>query len=295
MSYQSNYNYRDNSTRPTNFNMRQNSGNNAMLEKAEELANNCLQSTKHYLPHIARACLVSTFIEDGIRMLYQWGEQRDYIASTWNVGSILGTMFVLLNLVGQIGASILILARKQVDNCCYALFGIIILQTLAYSILWDLKFLARSLSLVGAVLLILAENKKDKTNVFRSVPMMNDPSSSTRNYLMLGGRVLLVLMFLSLLKFNGGAFDMIRNIVGICLIAVILVGFKTKLFSVVMVSWLMVLNAVFNDFWRHRSSSIMYDFKKYDFFQTMTVIGGLLFLLLIGPGGLSLDERKKMY
>lgn len=275
--------------------MRQNSNNSAFLEKAEEVANNCLQKTKHYLPHIARACLVSTFIEDGIRMLYQWGEQRDYIASTWSVGSFMGTLFVLLNLGVQVGASILVLFRKHVDNCCYALFGIIVLQTLAYSILWDLKFLARSLSLVGAVLLILAENKKDKTNVFASVPMMNDPSSSTRNYMMLGGRVLLVLMFLSLLKFNGGAFDMIRNVVGIALIVVILVGFKTKLFSVVMVAWLMVLNAVFNDFWRHRSSSIMYDFKKYDFFQTMTVIGGLLFLLLIGPGGLSLDERKKMY
>lgn len=275
--------------------MRQNSNNNAFLEKAEDVANNCLQKTKHYLPHIARACLVSTFIEDGIRMLYQWGEQRDYIASTWSVGSFMGTLFVLLNLGVQVGASILVLFRKHVDNCCYALFGIIVLQTLAYSILWDLKFLARSLSLVGAVLLILAENKKDKTNVFASVPMMNDPSSSTRNYMMLGGRVLLVLMFLSLLKFSGGAFDMIRNVVGIALIVVILVGFKTKLFSVVMVAWLMVLNAVFNDFWRHRSSSIMYDFKKYDFFQTMTVIGGLLFLLLIGPGGLSLDERKKMY
>ena len=265
------------------------------MEKAEELANTCLQKTKHILPHIARFFLVSTFIEDGTRMVHQWGEQRDYISSTWKCGWFLGCVFVIINLFGQIGASIMVLARKKVDLACYLLFGIILLQTIAYSILWDLKFLARSLSLVGAVLLILAENKKDIKNVFNSMPMMNDPNSQTKSYMQLSGRVLLVLMFLSLLRFNSGFTEILRNIIGCALILLITIGFKTRLFSVIMVFWLLILNALFNDFWRHRSTSIMYDFKKYDFFQTMTVIGGLLILVVIGPGGLSLDEKKKMY
>jgi len=271
------------------------SSNSPYIEKAEELANTCLQKTKHILPHVARLCLVSTFIEDGIRMVYQWGEQRDYIASTWKCGSFLGSIFVLINLFGQIGASVMVLARKRVEHAGYLLFGIILLQTIAYSILWDLKFLARSLSLVGAVLLILAENKKDSSNVFNSMPMMEDPSKSTKSYMQLSGRVLLVLMFVSLLKFSSGWTEILRNVIGCALILLITVGFKTRLFSVVMVFWLMILNMLFNDFWRHRSSSIMYDFKKYDFFQTMTVVGGLLVLVIIGPGGLSMDERKKMY
>lgn len=285
--------FRDNSTRP--IHMSHNHKNNAFIEKAEELANTCLQKTKHILPHAARIFLVSTFIEDGIRMIYQWDEQRDYIAGTWKCGWFLGVLFVLINLFGQIGASVMVIARKQVEVACYLLFGIIILQTVAYSILWDIKFLARSMSLLGAVLLILAENKKDTTNVFKSMPMMDDPTKSSKSYMVLSGRILLVLMFLSLLRFSSGFTEILRNIIGCGLIVLITIGFKTRLFSVVMVAWLMTLNMLFNDFWRHRSSSIMYDFKKYDFFQTMTVIGGLLVLVIIGPGGLSLDERKKMY
>lgn len=228
-------------------------------------------------------------------MITQWSEQKDYIDSTWGCGAFLAVCFVLINLFGQIGASIFILARKQVKYACYGLFGIIMLQTIAYSILWDLKFLARSLSLIGAVLLLLADNQKDAGNVFNSVPLFDDPTKSKKSYMLLSGRILLVLMFVSLLHFNFKPLEVIRNIIGISLIVLITIGFKTKLMSVVMVIWLMGLNFVFNDFWKHRTASIMYDFKKYDFFQTMTVVGGLLILVVIGPGGLSYDQRKKMY
>jgi len=286
--------YRQNSTTPLGASLSA-QVQHPLLEKAEQWSESCLAKTKHILPHLGRLCLCSTFLEDGIRMWSQWGEQRDYIDTTWGCGWFIAVIFVMINLVGQIGASVLILARKQVLPCCYALFGIIALQTVAYSILWDLKFLARSLSLLGAVLLLLADNQKDASNVFTSVPMFDDPSKSRKSYLILSGRILLVLMFLSLLHFTMAPLDIIRNLVGIVLISLVTIGFRTKLTSVVMVIWLLMLNLMANDFWRHRSASIMYDFKKYDFFQTMTVIGGLLILVVIGPGGLSYDQRKKMY
>uniref|UniRef100_A0A8C5D9I6 Surfeit locus protein 4 n=1 Tax=Gouania willdenowi TaxID=441366 RepID=A0A8C5D9I6_GOUWI len=100
-----------------------------------------LRVTKQYLPHLARLCLISTFLEDGIRMWFQWNEQRDYIEATWSCGYFLATCFVLLNLIGQLGGCVLILSRNFVQYACFGLFGIIALQTVAYSILWDLKFL----------------------------------------------------------------------------------------------------------------------------------------------------------
>lgn len=37
-------------------------------------------------------------------MWFQWNEQRDYIEATWSCGYFLATCFVLLNLIGQLGA-----------------------------------------------------------------------------------------------------------------------------------------------------------------------------------------------
>ena len=80
------------------------------------------------MPHVARLCLISTFLEDGIRMWVQWGEQRDYISVTWNCGYIIGTLFVIVNLIGQLGGCILVLIRKHVNIACGILFFVIALQ-----------------------------------------------------------------------------------------------------------------------------------------------------------------------
>ena len=92
-----------------------------------------LRHSKHVLPHVARLCIVSTFLEDGIRMWFQWNEQRDYISATWGGGWFLATIFVIINLCGQLGGCVMVLSRKQVNIACGLLFGIIALQVLYLS------------------------------------------------------------------------------------------------------------------------------------------------------------------
>ena len=54
-----------------------------IIQQLEEHAENIIKKTRKYLPHIGRFCLISTFVEDGIRMINQWGEQRDYIGKSF--------------------------------------------------------------------------------------------------------------------------------------------------------------------------------------------------------------------
>uniref|UniRef100_E0CXD9 Surfeit gene 4 n=1 Tax=Mus musculus TaxID=10090 RepID=E0CXD9_MOUSE len=77
-------------------------GQNDLMGTAEDFADQFLRVTKQYLPHVARLCLISTFLEDGIRMWFQWSEQRDYIDTTWSCGYLLASSFVFLNLLGQL-------------------------------------------------------------------------------------------------------------------------------------------------------------------------------------------------
>merc|ERR1712126_596462 len=148
------------------------SGQNEILSKAEDFADKVTRSSKHVLPHLARFCLVSTFFEDGVRMWVQWSEQREYMDISWGCGWFMATMFVVINLIGQLGAVAMVLTRFKVDIACGVLFFIVVLQTIAYSILWDLQFLFRNLALIGALLLVLAESRVEGKSLFAGVPSL---------------------------------------------------------------------------------------------------------------------------
>ncbi|XP_069579963.1 surfeit 4, like [Brachyistius frenatus] len=263
-----------------------------LMSQAEDVADQFLRVTKHYLPHVARLCLVSTFLEDGVRMWFQWAEQSDYINSAWGCGPFLANVFVLINLLGQLGGCVLVLSRNFVQPACCSLFGVIALQTLAYNILWDLKFIMRNLALGGGLLLLLAECRGEARSVFAGVPSLGH-QSSPKHLLQLGGRVLLVLMFMTLLHLDLQLFTLLQNLVGTVLMVLVAVGFKTKLAALTLVFWLLGINFTFNAFWSVPSYKPMHDFLKYDFFQTTSVIGGLLLVVALGPGGVSMDEKKK--
>ena len=162
-------------------------------------SNTPLHSTPQVLPHLARMLLVATFLEDGIRMWTQWTEQREYIMILWGCGHLLASIFVFINLVGQIGAVSMVVNRFQVNptlaltavpwkdsswnlpgsQCllcvfqinvaCGILLFIVALQTIAFSILTDPMFLLRNLALCGAVLLVAAEDWVEDKSTFAGV------------------------------------------------------------------------------------------------------------------------------
>ena len=111
----------------------------------------------------------------------------------------------------------------------------------------------------------------------------------------MSGRLLLVLMFLTLLRMDWSLLHIIQNLGGTALILLIAVGYKTKLASLVLVAWLTILNFYFNAWWSIPDYKPMRDFLKYDFFQTLSVVGGLLLVVALGPGGYSMDEHKKKW
>lgn len=96
------------------------------------------------------------------------------------------------------------------------------MQTVAYSILWDLHFLLRNFALIGALLLVLADSEVESRPLLAGVPSLGkcfciiytyiitgiiifffySGENKQKNYMQLTGRCLIAFMFITLLKFE---------------------------------------------------------------------------------------------
>lgn len=140
---------------------------------------------------------------------------------SWGCGMFLATVFVFTNLFGQLGGVVMVLGRIKVPIACGMLFFIVILQTIAYSILWDLQFLLRNLALIGALLLVLAESRNEARSLFAGVPSLGD--NKPKSFMQLAGRILLAFMFITLIRFELSFLQILQDILG-SILMVLVVG-----------------------------------------------------------------------
>ncbi|XP_068939049.1 surfeit locus protein 4-like isoform X2 [Petaurus breviceps papuanus] len=187
----------------------------------------------------------------------------------------------------------LILVQKCVPCACFVLFGIIFMQVMAYGLLWNLRFLMRTVALGGGLLFLLAESRAEGKSMFAGVPTLD--CTFPRQYIQLGGRMLLLLMFISLLHLEASMFTIFQDVFNMFLIILVAIGFKTKLAALTLVIFLLLINLLENPFWTIPPNRPLHDFMKYDFFHTMSVMGGLLLVVALGPGGVSMDKHKKKW
>merc|ERR1712004_567048 len=248
--------------------------NMSFLTTLEDTAELATKTAKPVLPHLARILLVATFLEDGVRMWTQFVEQREYIMILWGCGHFLASLFVVINLVCEISAVAMVVNRFLTNVAC----GMLI-------------FILRNLALSGAVLLVAAEAWAEDKSTIAGVPSVGE-DKKPKSYLQLTGRVLLVFLFLSLIRFEADASQMIYTLVTSALMGLIGIGYKTKLSALALVSLLCVHNITHNCFWTINARKPLRDFLRYDFFQTLSFMGGLLMVVVIGPGEVSFDEKK---
>eukprot|EP01137_Pigoraptor_chileana_P032337 Opistho-2@21557 len=267
----------------------------ASLNNAEVVADDFIRGSRKYLPTLGRLLLVATFIEDGLRMWFQWNDQAGYFRRQWGAGTVLVTLFLTYNMIAQIGASAMVVARKHVEVAVGILFSVVVLQAIAYSVLWNFNYFLRNLALTGGLILLLAEVRGPGRIVFAGVPVAETQQERQKNVLVLLGRVLCLLMFFTLIHGEMSPLRVVFSVIGSALIVLVFIGYKTKLSALSLVVFLATLNMFLNSWWMMPLWNPQRDFAKYDFFQTLSVVGGLLLLVYLGPGGMSVDERKKRF
>ena len=281
--------------------------------KVEEYVNRAASPLKPYLPHIGRFLLVVTFLEDAFRICVQYPEQYDFMRNFRRLPGPLAHLFLVFCVGAMVSGSILALARKKMNLACGLLGSVVLIQSLGYGILFYFSFMMRNLSLIGGVLLLLAESIEHErrlngngrgTSLFHGLPILTDSESEKSTYISLIGRVLLIFLFGSLMYSSNGDSEGSSSVIAVTLrgfyfvlgsvaCLMVAVGFKARYSAMLLVAVLCIVNMFINQWWKHGHGSPERDFLRYDFFQTLSIIGGFMLLLNSGPGDLSFDQKKR--
>jgi uncharacterized membrane protein YphA (DoxX/SURF4 family) len=262
--------------------------------KVEDLLDTLSEPIKPYLPAIGRFLIVVTFIEDAVRIITQWNDQLLYLHDYRHIPSGLTHLFLILNVIAMVACSTLVIIRKHSERAVGGLIAVVITQALGYGLIFDLNFFLRNLSVMGGLLMVLSDSWVRKTKAFAGLPQLEE--KDRKMYFQLAGRILLIFLFIGFV-FSGqwSVWRVAVSLIGLMACVMVVVGFKAKFSATLLVVILSVFNILVNNFWTLHEHHPHKDFAKYDFFQILSIVGGLLLLVNSGPGQFSIDEKKKVY
>lgn len=203
-------------------------------------------------------------------------------------------MFLIFNVVTMSACSTLVIMRRYSEYAVAGLLAVVVVQALGYGLIFDLNFFLRNLSVMGGLLMVLGDSFVKKTRVFAGLPSLDEKDK--KMYIQLGGRVLLIFLFIGFVFAGEWSFwRVLVSLIGFVACVMVVVGLKAKLSAVILVLMLSIFNVLVNNFWTLHPHHPHKDFAKYDFFQILSIMGGLLLLVNMGPGSISIDEKKKVY
>ncbi|KAF0507724.1 SURF4-domain-containing protein [Gigaspora margarita] len=262
--------------------------------KAEDILNTISTPLKPYIPALARFLIVVTFLEDALRILFQWGDQLYYLEKIRGIPWGVSHIFLAGNIILMFAGSFLVVIRKYPEYAVGSLFLVVVSQSIGYGLWNEVNFLLRSLSVIGGLLMVLSDAFSKKKSFFADLPQLTE--RDRRTYFQLAGRVLLIFLFIGFI-FHGdwSITRMVVSLIGFAACIMVVVGFKAKWSATFLVLFLSIFNLLINNFWSVHHASPQRDFLQYDFFQTLSIMGGLLLLVNMGPGGISIDEKKKAF
>ncbi|KAK9450669.1 SURF4 family-domain-containing protein [Limtongia smithiae] len=247
-----------------------------------------------YLPAIGRFFIVATFLEDTLRIVSQWSDQVFYLHSFRHIPRFIVVVFLICNIIAMSAGSYLVIARKYTTYAVLALIFVVISQALFYGLIFELKFFLRNLSVIGGLLLVLSSSLARPKIAFAGLPSVEE--KDRQMYFQLAGRILLVLLFLNFIVTGGWSFSRVCvSLIGFVACTMVAVGFKTRLSAMLLTVILSLFNVIINHYWTYSGNHPNRDFLKYEFFQTLSIVGGLLLVVNTGAGKLSIDEKKKIY
>lgn len=211
-----------------------------------------------YMPMICRVLLVSTFVEDGIRILFEMHHQVDFLRHEYYIPGFIAGLMLLANIFISFIAVAFILARKNVargayeNYAAYALIGCVAYQQVLYGRhspigSGNLGFFVRNLCLSGSLLLITCQTRMASGRSALPLGLLDGHTDkkTTVSYLQLASRILLVLLAIEFMVTLGT----IGTLFAIPVIIAVLVGYQLEISGTILLLLYLVHNILNSAFW----------------------------------------------
>ena len=127
--------------------------------------------------------------------------------------------------------------------------------------------------MIGSLVMLFANEKQKemRSNPFNGA--FNLGGGSRLTYMQLVSRVLVALLFFSLIGGHPSTMRVIGGIMVALPVTAIVLGYKARSSAAVLAVFLLISNVVMNGFFMLPATHPERDFKKYYFFQTLSVTG----------------------
>ncbi|KAJ7045933.1 SURF4 family-domain-containing protein [Mycena alexandri] len=216
-----------------------------------------------YFPTIGRILVVATFIDDALRILTQWRDQLWYLHRHRHFPWGFSHLF-LLNAIGSfLSGSTLVVLNRYTAYAVADLIIVLLILAVGYGLPFNVAFLLRNLAVVGGLVMALGDALLPSTT-----------APARRNNAILGGRLLLVVLFLGSFLQGGRTLTFTRAVLATLGLAACVVGVNAWSASLLVLA-LSVFN-ITNGWWWWTIPNHDREFLKYDFFQTLSIIGALI-------------------
>jgi uncharacterized membrane protein YphA (DoxX/SURF4 family) len=243
-------------------------------------------------------------------------------------------MFLITNVIAMSVCSFLVIARKRTEYAVAGLLAVVITQGLGYGLIFDLNFFLRNLSVVGGLLMVLSDSWVRKKFVPAGLPQL-DEKDRKMYVQFAGRVLLIFLFIGFVFSGQWSFWRILVSLFGLVACVMVIVGFKAKWSAIILVVLLSVFNVLVNNFWTvclgflilrsgiclrlidyetaappppsqglrqvrlfpDSVDCVCFQFSCPIFIHCSNywVSGGLLLLVNMGPGQLSMDEKKKVY
>lgn len=267
--------------------------------------NSLKRAVRPVAPIVTRALISSTFIEDSIRTLGELPSQQLFFKHALGVPNWLSKAIIIPAVIVTLISATLFLVPKTHTKGAKLLLACVAYQQIIYGrhsalTTGNFGFFIRNLCMAGTLALFLAvRGGKDSRSSPTGGDMRLPGGGSASARLKRGAKdnaALLVRVLFAIACFE--MYDVVGWWWALLIIpgsVALVFGYQAELCALMLMAFYGVGAIIANPFWTVRvldaESAHMRMLMRYEFLQTVSILGGLMLIIFTGPGAFSVDNK----